>query len=104
MIVYVSRSHDATNYHRAHGTILRIHRIYTSLNKCKAWIHGIETIVEPDTGADTNVMDEEQFKTLQHARPEVRLRKTTIKLKTLTADLPVIGEFTATIETRLDVP
>ena len=73
-----------------------------SLNKCKVWIHGIETIVEPDTGADTNVMDEEQFKTLQHARPEVRLRKTTIKLKTLTEDLPVIGEFTATIanETR----
>ena len=68
-----------------------------SLNKFKVWIHGIETIAEPDTGADINVLDEE-FKASQHARPEVRVRKTTLKLKPLTEDLPIIGEFTATFE------
>ncbi|XP_048584869.1 uncharacterized protein LOC125567906 [Nematostella vectensis] len=77
----------------------------TKANKCRIWINGVKTTVEPDTGADANVMDEQHLKTLQNTQPEVQLMKTTLKLKTLTEDLPVIGEINVTIanETRSTV-
>ena len=55
--------------------------------------------MEPDTGADANVMDEYQFKSLlQQVPEETELRKTRMKLKTLTEELPVMGECSVTME------
>ena len=33
----------------------------STTNKCKVWINGCQIEVEPDTGADANIMDERQF-------------------------------------------
>ena len=80
---------------------MNIHRTAqknTKKNKCAIWINGTKTEVEQDTGADANVMDENQFNELLRATPEIRFQNTKIKLKTLTEDLPVIGECDVTLE------
>ena len=81
-----------------HMNIHRTAQKNTKKNKCEIWINGTKTEVEPDTGADANVMDENQFNELLRATPEIRLQNTKIKLKTLTEDLPVIGECDVTLE------
>ena len=41
---------------------LKIHKASQGIQKtCTIFIKGIETTVEPDTGANTNIMDEHQF-------------------------------------------
>ena len=40
---------------------------------CRVQINGIDIDAEPDTGSDTNIMDERQFKQLQKYAPEVKL-------------------------------
>lgn len=46
-----------------------------------------------------NVIDEYQFESLQQRVPvETELRETKIKLKTLTEELPVVGECNVTME------
>lgn len=53
---------------------MNIHRTAqknTKKNKCAIWINGTKTEVEPDTGADANVMDENQFNELLRATPEI---------------------------------
>ena len=80
---------------------LNVHRTtqpQSTTNKCKVWINGCQIEVEPDTGADANIMDERQFDRLLRAMPDLELCKMKIKLKTLKADLPVVGECDATIE------
>ena len=59
---------------------------------CTVKINGNDTQVEPDTGSDTNIMDEHQFKKLQEKAPNVALKRSDIKLKALKEDLPVMGE------------
>jgi hypothetical protein len=81
---------------------LNIHRTVKERgekNECAILINGAKVIVEPDTGADANVMDEYQFKSLvQQVPEETELRKTRMKLKTLTEELPVMGECSVTME------
>ena len=80
---------------------LKIHKVSQGIQKtCTIFINGIETTVEPDTGADTNIMDEYQFRKLQTERPEMALQESTIKLKALNHDLPIIGECTVKIENQ----
>ena len=67
-----------------------------SWKTCTIQINGISTEVEPDSGSDTNIMDEIQFKSLQQQAPEITLNATNVKLKTLTEELPVTGA--ATVE------
>lgn len=81
-----------------HMNIHRTAQKNTKKNKCAIWINGTKTEVEQDTGADANVMDENQFNELLRATPEIRFQNTKIKLKTLTEDLPVIGECDVTLE------
>jgi len=45
-------------------------------------------------------MDEYQFRELQTKRPEMALQESTIKLKALNHDLPIIGECTVKIENQ----
>ncbi|KAL9987542.1 hypothetical protein ACROYT_G001867 [Oculina patagonica] len=81
-----------------HMNVHRTTQTNAKKNKCKIWINGTTMEVEPETGADTNVMDEHQFNELLRATPGIKLQDTRIKLKTLTEDLPVIGECNVTLE------
>ena len=56
---------------------LKIHKATSQgiQKTCTIFINGIETTVEPDTGADTNIMDEHQFRKLQTERPEMTLKR-----------------------------
>ena len=63
-------------------------------------INGNNTQVEPDTGSDTNIMDGHQFKKLKEKAPNVTLKRSAIKLKALTEDLPVMGEVDVFISTQ----
>ncbi|VDI61580.1 Hypothetical predicted protein [Mytilus galloprovincialis] len=58
-------------------------------------IDDVDVKVEPDSGADVNVMDENQFEKFQrktYGKPV--LEKSKIKLSTLQNSLPIKGEFT----------
>lgn len=70
----------------------------TKLKKCNIRINGAKIDVEPDAGADTNIMDEYHFKKLLRATENLELHDTQIKLKTLTENLPVLRECDATME------
>ena len=66
-------------------------------------IDDVDTQVEPDSGAEVNVMDEHQFKALVHRsskQPKLLISHT--KLNTLQNKLPVKGEFKTVVrnETR----
>ena len=64
-------------------------------------IHDVDIHAEMDSGADENVMDEHQFKALQHrsAQP-YNLKPTKKKLSNLMTELPVKGEFSAIIRNQ----
>ena len=81
---------------------LKIHKATSQgiQKTCTILINGIETIVEPDTGADTTIMDEYQFQKLQTEIPEMALQESTIKLKALNHDLPIMGECTVKLENQ----
>ena len=55
---------------------------------CTIQINEVTIQAEPDSGSDTNIMDEGQFKKLQQQAPEVKIRDTKVKLKTLKEELP----------------
>jgi hypothetical protein len=63
---------------------------------CNIQINGMNIEAEPGSGSDANIMDEYQFKLLKQQAPETTLNATTIKLKTLIEELPVLGA--ATVE------
>lgn len=71
------------------------------LKTCTILIKGIETSVELDTNADTNIMVEYQFWKLQTERPEMALKESTIKLKILNHNLPIMGECTMKLENQM---
>lgn len=75
---------------------LKIHKARSQgiQNTCTIFINGIETTVEPDT----NIMDEYQFRKLQTERPNMALQESTVKLKALNHDLPIMGECTVKLE------
>ena len=53
-------------------------------------------MMEPDSGAGVNVMDEQQFNAFQRKSGEkFCLQESRTKLSTLQNDLPVFGEFNA---------
>ena len=58
-------------------------------------IEDVDVRAEPDSGAEVNVMDEHQFKALK-----LTLQPSRVKLSTLQSELPVKGEFTATIRNQ----
>ena len=71
---------------------------HTSKNHADKWktctiqINRIHIIAEPDSGSDTNIMDESQFANLREQAPELKIKDTNVKLKALKEELPVIGE------------
>ncbi|KAK3745369.1 hypothetical protein QZH41_001398 [Actinostola sp. cb2023] len=67
---------------------------------CTVQINGTDVLIEPDTGSDANIMDEQQLNILQEKAPEVKLKPSKVKLKALKEDLPVIGEADVIIENQ----
>ena len=67
---------------------------------CTVTINNVATEIEPDTGSDANIMDEEQFRRLQKVRPEIQLKKSRTKLRALLQDIPVLGECSVTIRNQ----
>ncbi|XP_015762118.1 PREDICTED: uncharacterized protein LOC107341222 [Acropora digitifera] len=64
-------------------------------------IEDVSVKMEPDSGAEINVMDEHQFKALIHrASTNLTLTPSKTKLNTLQRELPVKGEFTVTIRNK----
>lgn len=64
-------------------------------------IDDVDVGVEPDSGADVNIMDEHQFKALIHRSKEQRqLRESKVKLNALQYRLPVKGEFNAIVRNK----
>lgn len=82
----------------AHMTIKKVKRTYGLDKTVPITINDISIRAEPDTGADVNVMDEYQYSALTHrSETDLRLTGSNIKLRTLQSELPVKGEFTATV-------
>ena len=64
-------------------------------------IEDVDVRAEPDSGAEVNVMDEHQFKALTNrSSVKLTLQPSRVKLSTLQSELPVKGEFTATIRNQ----
>ena len=62
------------------------------------YIGDVKTDIEPDSGADVNLMDEHQFKALIHrSREPLNLQRSETKLYDLQRKLPVKGEFSTVI-------
>ena len=74
---------------------LKIHKATSEgiQKTCTIFRNGIETTVEPEAGADINIIDEYQFRKLQTERPEMALQESMIKLKALNHDSPIMGEW-----------
>ena len=61
----------------------------------------VDVRIEPDSGADVNIMDEHQFKAFVHRSKETKqLTKSKVKLSTLQNKLPVKGEFKVTVRNK----
>ena len=65
---------------------------------CTVKINDVPIEIEPDTGSDANIVDEEQFQQLQKMRPEIGLKKSRTKLRALLQDIPVLGECSVIIK------
>ena len=64
-------------------------------------IDNVDVEVEPDSGAEVNVLDEHQFKALTNrASTKATLASSRTKLNALQSELSVKGEFTATIRNK----
>ena len=64
-------------------------------------IEDVDVRAEPDSGAEVNVMDEHRFKALTNrSNVKLTLLPSRVKLSTLQSELPVKGEFTATIRNQ----
>ena len=83
---------------------LRIKQAYVNRKRisesCTVKINDLPMEIEPDTGSDANIMDEEQFQQLQKMRPEIRLKKSRTKLRALLQDIPVLGECSVMIKNQ----
>ena len=57
-------------------------------------LNDVHIRAEPDTGADVNIMDEYQYRVLQHrSGQEMEFQKTITKLRALQTELSIKGEF-----------
>ena len=81
--------------------IKQVKKKYSLEKTVPLMINDISVRAEPDSGADVNVMDEFQFRALQHRSAEdLGLQNSKIKLQTLQNELPIKGEFNAVIRNK----
>ena len=61
----------------------------------------VDVRIEPDSGADANVLDEHQFRALQKlSKKKIQLQPSKVILNTLQAELPVKGEANVTVRNK----
>ena len=85
----------------AHMNIKSIKKRYSLAKTIPLMINDISIRAEPDSGADVNVMDEFQFRALQHrSTEEMELKTSKIKLMILQNELPIKGEFNAIVRNK----
>ena len=85
----------------AHMNIKSIKTRYSLSKTVPLMINDISIRAEPESGADVNVMDEFQFRALQHrSTEEMELQTSKIKLMTLQNELPIKGEFNAIVRNK----
>lgn len=76
---------------------IKINRVSDYEKTVPIVINDVIVRIEPDSGADVNVMDEHQYKALKRKTCEsLSLTESSTKLSTLQNDLQVFGEFKAT--------
>ena len=64
-------------------------------------LNDVDVVMEADSGADVNIMDEHQFKAFIHrTNDKPTLTKSNVKLRTLEHKLDVKGEFQTVIRNR----
>lgn len=85
----------------AHMQIKKVKKAYGLDKTVSLMVNDIHIQVEPDMGADVNVMNVHQYRALQHrSEYDVTLRESQTKLRTLQNDLPVKGQFDATVRNQ----
>ena len=78
----------------AHMQIKLIKKTYELQKLIPVMVNDIHFRTEPDTGADVNVMDEYQYRALQHrSTSKMDLQNSQVKLHTLQSELLIKGEF-----------
>ena len=84
-----------------HMQIKMVRRPYSLEKTVPLMVNNIHILAEPDTGADANVMDEYQYRALQHrSEYDMELRNSQTKLRTLQNELPIKGEFDAVLRNQ----
>ena len=64
-------------------------------------IEDVDVSAEPNSGTEVNVIDEHQFKALAYrSNVKLTLQPSRVELNTLQSELPVKGEFTATVRSQ----
>ena len=96
-----SSDEDFLSQSVAHMKIKRIKKRYSVEKTVPLMINDISIRAEPDNGAVVNVMDEFQFRALQHRSTEEMEPKTSkIKPMTLQNELPIKGKFSAIVRNK----
>ena len=85
----------------AHMQIKLVKKTYGLEKTIQLMVNDIQIRAEPDTGADVNVMDEYQYRALQHrSTSKMELQNSQIKLRTLQNELLIKGEFEAILRNQ----
>ena len=83
------------------GTVKHVKSISSTPRTVAMRMNDVDVRVEPDGGADVNVMDEHQFKALSNrSAKKIPLEASRMKLRTLQNELPVKGEFYTTLKNK----
>ena len=86
--------------HLAVGKV-KISKVSDSDKTVPITLNDVIVKMEPDSGADVNVMDEHQYRALQRKTDEIlTLQENKTKLSTLQNVLPVSGEFKAIVRNK----
>ena len=80
---------------------VQVNKIKTHSKTVPVMLNDVNVKVEPDSGADVNVMDEYQYRAFKHrTQRKTVLTESTTKLSTLQNKLPVKGEFLTTVRNQ----
>ncbi|CAG2239919.1 unnamed protein product [Mytilus edulis] len=78
---------------------INVHKIGDKARTVLVMMNDVQVKIEPDSGADVNVMDEYQYRAYKNrTREGSELLESKTKLSTLQSSLPVKGEFITTVK------
>ncbi|CAC5411394.1 unnamed protein product [Mytilus coruscus] len=78
---------------------INVHKIGDKTRTIPVMMNDVQVKIEPDSGADVNIMDEYQYRTYKNrTREGTKLLESKTKLSILQSSLPVHGEFITTVK------